>query len=80
MRFYYYYSLDYAFHFPHKGVDDFVKIKLTHTLTIFTVCLWMSSSNPDGTLFSYAVPGQDNELIIAYTNRKFQFTIDDTAR
>ena len=37
-----------------------------HSLTQFTVCLWMQSSESVGTLFSYAVPGMDNELLLDY--------------
>ena len=71
---------DKALHFPNKGVDDFVTISgmTGMSLTAFTVCLWMSSSNTEGTLFSYAVSGQsrDNELVIYY-NRNFMLTIDN---
>ena len=59
-------SLDYAFHFPDKGVRDVIKMPGMRSLTAFTVCLWMSSRNRRGTLVSYAVSGQYNELIIEY--------------
>ena len=72
-------TLDYAFHFPEKGVTDVVKISHMRSLSAFTVCLWMSSSNTQGTLVSYAVSNSDNELIIEY-NRYFDFLIGGTQR
>lgn len=74
------YALDYAFHFPNKGVEDYVLISgMPSDLTAFTVCLWMKSSNSKGTLLSYAVAGQGNhnELLIEY-DRKFDFLIGAT--
>ncbi|XP_078358813.1 uncharacterized protein LOC144643433 [Oculina patagonica] len=60
-------SLDHALHFPEKGVTDVVKMaEMPRSLTAFTVCLWMSSSNNRGTPLSYAVSGTDNELLIEY--------------
>ncbi len=52
---------------------------MPRSLTAFTVCLWMSSSNTRGTPFSYAVSGTDNELLIEY-NRYFHFLIGGTKR
>ena len=72
-------NLDYAFNFPEKGVNDVVKISGMRSLTAFTVCLWMSSSNAKGTLVSYAVSNNDNELIIEY-DRYFDFVIGGTPR
>ena len=54
-------NLDYAFNFPEKGVNDVVKISGMRSFTAFTVCLWMSSSNTQGTLVSYAVSNNDND-------------------
>ena len=78
---YYYFlvNLDYSFHFPNKGVHDVVKISGMRSLTTFTVCLWMSSSNTQGTLVSYAVSSSDNELLIEY-NGRFDFLIGGTQR
>ena len=73
---------DYAFNFPEKGVNDVVKISGMRSLTDFTVCLWMSSSSPQGTLVSYAVGkgnNDDNELLIEY-NRYFHFLIGGTKK
>ena len=72
-------NLDYAFNFPEKGVNDVVKISGMRSLTAFTVCLWMSSSNTKGTLVSYAVGNSVNELIIEY-DRYFYFLIGGTKR
>ena len=71
--------LDYAFHFPVKGVDSAVKITNMQKLTDFTICLWMSSSNTKGSLFSYAVSDSDNELLIFY-DRYFQMDIGGESR
>ncbi|XP_078357316.1 neuronal pentraxin-2-like [Oculina patagonica] len=51
------------------------------SLTAFTVCLWMSSSNTKGTPFSYAVSGEgnDNEVVIDY-DRYFRLLIDNVVR
>lgn len=75
------YPLDYAFHFPVKGVNSAVKISKVRKfkLTSFTICLWMRSSNTKGSLFSYAVSSSDNELLIFY-NRYFKLDIGGEAR
>ena len=72
-------NLEYTFHFPKKGVEDVVKISGMRSLTAFTVCVWMSSSDSQGTLFSYAVGNSDNELLIEY-NRYLDFLIGGTQR
>lgn len=71
--------LDYAFHFPEKGVKDVVKITRMSSLTEFTVCMWMNLTTSEGCPFSYAVSDQDNELQIFYDNN-FQLIIGDTTR
>lgn len=73
-------TLDYAFHFPDQGVTDVVQISGMRSLTVFTVCFWMSSSNTQGTLFSYAVSNDDdNELLIEY-NGHFKLVIANERR
>ena len=72
-------NLDNAFHFPDKGVDDVVKISGMRSLGDFTVCLWMSSSNSQGSIFSYAVSDQANELLIFY-NKYFELHIGGEKR
>ncbi|KAL9965278.1 hypothetical protein ACROYT_G029053 [Oculina patagonica] len=58
------YLSDYALYFPNKGVTDYVNIWGMRSLTQFTVCFWMKSSDTNqGTPFSYAVPGRNNELL-----------------
>ncbi|XP_073256623.1 neuronal pentraxin-2-like [Porites lutea] len=55
---------DFAFYFPTKGVNDYVNIWGMPSLKQFTLCFWMkSSAGNDGTVLSYAVPGQHNELL-----------------
>ena len=42
-------------------------------LTAFTVCLWIkvADQSDDGTLFSYALPDEDNEVLVTdYSNFK----------
>ena len=70
---------DYAFHFENQGVNDVVKISGMRSLTAFTVCMWMSSSDNEGSPFSYAVSSQDNELLIYYEG-SFQLFIDGEER
>ena len=47
---------------------------MPRSLTAVTVCLWMSSSSPKGTLVSYALPDTENELLIDY-NGYFEIQI-----
>ncbi|XP_078379112.1 neuronal pentraxin-1-like isoform X1 [Oculina patagonica] len=72
---------DYALYFPNNGVTDYTNIWGMRSLTQFTVCFWMKSSdtNSRGTPFSYAVPGQDNELII-YNYKDFHLYIGGEQR
>ncbi len=71
----YHFNLDYAFNFPKKGVNDFVTLSgMPKSLTEFTVCLWMSSTNSQGSLFSYAVSGENNEMLLYY-DKYFQMDI-----
>ena len=76
----FYATLDYAFHFPEKGVEDYVKISsMPRSLTAVTVCLWMNSSSPKGSLVSYALSDTDNELLIDY-NGCFEIQIGKFVR
>jgi len=70
---------DHAFHFSNKGVNDVVKISGMRSLTAFTMCMWMSSNDNEGSPFSYAVSGQDNELLIYY-KKYFQLYIGGEER
>ena len=51
------------------------------SLTELTVCSWMKSSDRknDGTVFSYAVPGMDNEFIV-YNYKNFQIFVNGANR
>ena len=73
---------DYALNFPSRDANDgFVNIWGMPSLTQFTVCLWMKSSDTtnDGTLFSYAAPSNDNEIVLlGYT--EFFFFINNAIR
>ena len=71
---------DYALHFPSQGVTNYANIWGMRSLTEFTVCFWMkSSSTNDGVPFSYAVPGQANELLI-FDYANFRLVIGDIWR
>lgn len=66
---YIHFTTDYALEFPTKNVSDYVHIWGMPSLTKFTVCFWMKSNDSGkGALFSYAVPGQSNELLISNYN------------
>ena len=71
-------AIDKALYFANKG-EDFVKLMGMRSLTAFTVCMWMSSSDNEGSPFSYAVSGQDDELLIYY-KRYFQLFIGGEKR
>ncbi len=78
--YFFFITLDYAFHFPEKGIKDVVKISgMKNSLTAFTVCFWMNLNTSEACPFSYAVSSQDNELQIFY-NKNFQLIIGDTTR
>ena len=72
-------AIDNALYFTNKGEDDFVKLTGMRSLTAFTVCMWMSSSDNEGSPFSYAVSSQANELLIYY-ERYFQLFIGGEKR
>ena len=72
-------TIDTALYFSNKGEDDFVKLTGMRSLTAFTVCMWMSSSDNEGSPFSYAVASQDNELLIYY-KKYFQLLIGGESR
>lgn len=61
---------DYALEFPNRDVNDYVQIWGMPNLTEFTVCFWMKSNDSNsGKPFSYAIPEENNELlIINYSN------------
>lgn len=77
------FTLDKALHFPNKGVDDFVTMSGMPRLTAFTICLWLSSNNTRGTVLSYNVPGQTNDihnLIIKFEGRALHLIMETTKR
>ncbi|KAL9959491.1 hypothetical protein ACROYT_G032818 [Oculina patagonica] len=63
--------------FPEKSVTDYIRFDLQRCkppLTAFTVCLWLKTADQgdDGTSFSYALPDEDNEILIDhYTSFRF---------
>ena len=65
--------LDYAVEFPNANIADYVIINPANkmpSLTQFTICLWMKSiATGYGTLFSYAVPQAENEIVIWATEK-----------
>lgn len=75
------YRSGYTLLFPSKGVSDYANLWGMRSLTQFTVCFWMKSSDAGdgGTPFSYAVPGKDNELIL-YNYNNFALYINAESR
>ena len=70
-------SPNYSLLFPYKSKNDYVII--THgmpSLTAVTVCMWIktNATGNRGTLLSYAVSGQDNELLLLRP-RDFVFSL-----
>ena len=59
--------LDYAIEFPDMDVRNYVIINPANdmpSLSQFTVCMWIkSTASGHGAHFSYAVPGQHNEIL-----------------
>ena len=49
-----------------KGTTDYVLVQRMPALRAVTGCMWIKCSNSDthGTPLSYAVPAEDNELIL----------------
>ena len=74
-------STDFALDFPSKGTSDYVNVSGMPSLTQFTVCFWMKSSDRKnmGTPFSYAVPDEDNELLV-FNYRDFHLYIGGKIR
>jgi len=71
-----YSNSDYALYFPKKGKTDYANIWGMPKLTKFTICLWMKTTEKTkGTLLSYAVPGQVDELNILYDDKGFSLVI-----
>ena len=61
--------VDFAALFPRKGTTDYVVMqRRIPALQAVTGCMWTKSSSTDtnGTPFSYAVPGSDNELLLLH--------------
>lgn len=55
----------YALYFPRKGTSDYVISGGMPRLNAMTVCLWMkTTASNERVLLSYAVSGQDNELLL----------------
>ncbi|XP_066019469.1 sushi, von Willebrand factor type A, EGF and pentraxin domain-containing protein 1-like isoform X2 [Pocillopora verrucosa] len=70
-------SPNYSLLFPYKNKNDYVII--THrmpSLTAVTVCMWIktNATGNRGTLLSYAVSGEDNELLLLRP-RDFVFSL-----
>ena len=57
---------NYALLFLRKGTSDYVNTSGMPSLKAVTVCLWMKTADKgnEGTLLSYAVPGNANELLL----------------
>ena len=74
------YFSGYALLFPNKGVTDYVNIWGMRSLSQFTVCFWMKSSDTGrGTAFSYSVSSQHNELLF-YNYGSLKLVINGESR
>ena len=71
---------DYDLHFPNKGTTDYTSIRGMPSLTAFTVCFSMKTSDPVGTPFSYAVPAVDNELTVDFDGSNLFVSINGAIR
>jgi len=70
--------------FPNKTVNDYARIDIPSSaspLTAFTVCMWIKvgDQSDDGTLFSYSLPDEDNELLLTDYSR-FKLLIGGSKR
>ncbi|XP_068679517.1 neuronal pentraxin-2-like [Montipora foliosa] len=75
-----YSSNDYALQFLTPGVSDYVNIWGMPGLSQVTVCLWMKSNSSNvGVPFSYAVNGEDDELLL-YNYGSFDLCIGGQCR
>ena len=68
-----------VFKFPTSGVTDYVINRNMRRLSAVTVCLRMRSADQtiEGTPLSYAVSGEDNELML-YNYKNFEIWVNDT--
>ena len=76
---------DYALYFATRGVTDYTQIWGMPSLSQFTVCEWIKStdSNKKGILFSYAVSGNwntFNELLIIYNYNRLRLFVKGERR
>ena len=65
---------NFQFNYPNKVIDDYVRLDVPSSasdVTAFTVCMWIKvgDQSDDGTLFSYAIEDEDNELLITDYSR-----------
>ena len=57
---------DFVLRFPKREVTNYAQVWNMPSLSAFTVCFWMKSSGKkEGVPFSYAVPVEENELLLA---------------
>lgn len=75
-------TLDYDLHFPNKGVEHGLFITDMKPLGgKFTLCLWMQSTEPQGSLFSYALStAKSNEVLLDYSTSGFGLYIAGEGR
>ena len=67
-------SSNFQLSYPNKTVEDYASYQVSSSaanLTAFTLCLWINVSDPsdDGTMFSYSLPDEDNELLLTDYSR-----------
>ncbi|KAJ7388426.1 Sushi, von Willebrand factor type A, EGF and pentraxin domain containing 1, partial [Desmophyllum pertusum] len=71
----------YALFFPQNGTSDYVIKHGMPSLTAVTVCFWVKTADTGnaGTLLSYAISGEDNELLL-YDYRKLVLWVGGKSR
>ena len=62
-------SSNFQLSYPTKTIEDYASYQLSSSaanLTAFTLCLWIKVGDPsdDGTMFSYSLPDEANELLL----------------
>lgn len=67
-------SSNFQLSYPSKTVEDYASYQLSSSaanLNAFTICLWINVGDPsdDGTMFSYSLSDEDNELLLTDYSR-----------
>ena len=74
--------IDYDLHFPNKGVEHGLFLTDMQSLgDKFTLCLWMQSTELQGSLFSYALSDtKSNEVLLDFSSYGFSLYIAEQGK